>query len=138
MNMGSEELSAQKFWNELRRTTQARIGLGRAGNGLRTREVLELSAAHAAARDAVHVPLAAEQLAARVAGLGIGSPIEVTSQATSRGEYLRRPDLGRLPGDLSAVPRTSADIGFVLADGLSPAALVRHGVSLLTELVAQL
>ena len=36
------------------------------------------------------------------------------------------------------VPDTPADIGFVLADGLSPYALAKHGAGLLAELVAQL
>ena len=58
--MTTEELAAQEFWDELRKTTQARIGLGRAGNALPTRQVLELAAAHAAARDAVHEPLHVE------------------------------------------------------------------------------
>ncbi len=136
--MSSEELARQKFWDELRTTTQARIGLGRAGNGLPTREVLALSAAHAAARDAVHLPLDVAALAAAVAEVGIGTPAEVTSQATSRGEYLRRPDLGRNPADLSTVPAAPADIGFVLADGLSPTALMHHGAQLLRALVEQL
>lgn len=136
--MSSEELARQRFWDELRTTTQARIGLGRAGNALPTREVLELNAAHAAARDAVHLPLDVERLAADVTEIGIGTPAVVTSQATSRGEYLRRPDLGRSPADLAAVPAQPADIGFVLADGLSPTALMHHGAPLLKELVAQL
>ncbi|QNJ92187.1 ethanolamine ammonia-lyase subunit EutC [Mycolicibacterium fluoranthenivorans] len=136
--MSSEELARQRFWDELRTTTQARIGLGRAGNGLPTREVLELNAAHAAARDAVHLPLDVERLAADVTEIGIGTPAVVTSQATSRGEYLRRPDLGRSPADLAAVPAEPADIGFVLADGLSPTALMHHGAPLLKELVAVL
>ncbi len=72
--MSSEELARQRFWDELRTTTQARIGLGRAGNGLPTREVLELNAAHAAARDAVHLPLDVERLAADVTEIGIGTP----------------------------------------------------------------
>lgn len=136
--MSSDELARQKFWDELRTTTQARIGLGRAGNALPTREVLELNAAHAAARDAVHLPLDLQRLTADVAEIGIGAPVTVTSRATSRGEYLRRPDLGRSPADLSAVSDAPADIGFVLADGLSPTALMHHGALLLRELVAQL
>lgn len=135
--MSPEEIAHQQFWDELRTTTQARIGLGRAGNSLPTREVLQLSAAHAAARDAVHVPLHAERLAVGVTELGVGSPVTVTSQASSREEYLRRPDLGRIPHDLSAISPTPADIGFVLADGLSPTALEHHAVPLLAELATQ-
>jgi len=134
----TEELAAQEFWDELRKTTQARIGLGRAGNALPTRQVLELAAAHAAARDAVHEPLDVESFITEVRRVGIGEPAVVRSRATSRAEYLRRPDLGRLPEGPMQVPDTPADIGFVLADGLSPYALAKHGAGLLAELVAQL
>lgn len=136
--MTSRDVEAQAFWNELRASTQARIGLGRAGNGLPSREVLELSAAHAAARDAVHVPLDVAALADAAAAVGLGEPAVVRSRATSRGEYLRRPDLGRLPADLSAVPHTGADVGIVLADGLSPTALAAHGPGLLAALAEHL
>ncbi|BBY28373.1 ethanolamine ammonia-lyase subunit EutC [Mycolicibacterium sediminis] len=128
----------QQFWDELRKTTQARIGLGRAGNALPSREVLALAAAHAAARDAVHVPLDVAGLAAEVADVGIGGPVVITSRATSREEYLRRPDLGRLPAEVTDLPETPADVGFVLADGLSPTALRTHGAALLAALVARL
>lgn len=134
----SEAVAVQQFWDELRKTTQARIGLGRAGNALPTREVLELAAAHAAARDAVHEPLDVDTLAARVRDIGLGEPAVVRSQAESRSEYLRRPDLGRIPAEPMNVPETPADIGFVLADGLSPYALAKHGPALLAELVATL
>ncbi|OBB28519.1 ethanolamine ammonia-lyase [Mycolicibacterium peregrinum] len=136
--MSPNEVAVQEFWDELRKTTQARIGLGRAGNALPTRRVLELAAAHAAARDAVHVPLDLDRLRQAVLEVGIGEPTVVTSQATSRDEYLRRPDLGRAPAVGMEVPETPADIGFVLADGLSPTALDRHGAELLGALVAQL
>jgi len=136
--MTTGDVDRQRFWTELRLNTQARIGLDRAGNALHTRDVLDLAAAHATARDAVHVPLDAERLAAEVTGIGVGTPAVVTSQVSSRAEYLRRPDLGRLPADLSAVPPQAADIGIVLADGLSPTALMRHGVPLVRELVLRL
>jgi len=42
-----------EVWTLLRRFTDARIGLGRSGAGLPTREVLKFSMAHAQARDAV-------------------------------------------------------------------------------------
>lgn len=134
----TENPAVQQFWDDLRQTTQARIGLGRAGNALPTRRVLELSAAHAAARDAVHLPLDVDALAAEVRAVGIGEPSVVCSRAHSRGEYLRRPDLGRRPEEPMQLPDDPADIGFVLADGLSPHALAKHGAALLTELVAQL
>ena len=134
----SEDLVVQQFWAELRKTTQARIGLGRSGNALPTREVLDLATAHAAARDAVHEPLDVETLTAQVREIGIGEPVVVRSRAASRAEYLRRPDLGRLPEESLVLAETPADIGFVLADGLSPLAVAKHGAALLAELVAQL
>ncbi|MFI5779658.1 ethanolamine ammonia-lyase subunit EutC [Nocardia sp. NPDC051570] len=132
-----------EFWDELRRSTQARIGLGRAGDALPTGRVLEFRAAHAAARDAVHTPLAVDEFAARVARVGLGTPTRVRSRAADRSEYLRRPDLGRLPETgagqgFSELSATGADIGFVLADGLSPRALHDHGVAMLAALKEEL
>ena len=66
--------AAQEFWDQLRLTTQSRIGLGRAGNALPTTRVLEFTAAHAAARDAVHIPLDVSAFATRVAAIGLGEP----------------------------------------------------------------
>jgi len=59
----------------------------------------------------------------------------VHSEAGSRSEYLRRPDLGRRPADLSHLPDTGADLAIVLADGLSPRALADHGRGLLEALL---
>ncbi|NUS92232.1 MAG: ethanolamine ammonia-lyase subunit EutC [Nocardia sp.] len=130
--MNDEE--AQEFWLGLRSFTQARIGLGRAGDALPTRRVLEFAAAHAAARDAVHTPLDVPALCARLAELGAGEPVHVASRARDRAEYLRRPDLGRLPaagqdaaGRIPAPAHSGAEIGLVLADGLSARALAAHG-----------
>ncbi|MFE3290815.1 ethanolamine ammonia-lyase subunit EutC [Rhodococcus sp. NPDC059234] len=128
----------QDFWAELRRSTQARIGLGRAGDALPTEQILEFRSAHAAARDAVHQPLDVDLLAGQVEAVGLGPTARVTSRATSRAEYLRRPDLGRLPDDLSGVPHSGAEVGFVLADGLSPRALADHGAALLSALTSEL
>lgn len=135
--MSGAELPVEDVWAPLRRTTRARIGLGRAGNALPSQRVLEFKAAHAAARDAVHVPLDAEALAAEVERLGLGAPVQVCSRAADRGEYLRRPDLGRAPADLSGLADSGADVGIVLADGLSPRALAEHGAGLLAALVEE-
>ncbi len=129
--------AAEDGWAPLRATTRARIGLGRAGNSLPTRRVLEFQAAHAAARDAVHDPLDVDDLVARLRGIGVEGPLRVASRASSRGEYLRRPDLGRCPADLSGLPKTDADIGVVLADGLSPRALTDHAAGTLDALVRE-
>ncbi|GAB2642826.1 ethanolamine ammonia-lyase subunit EutC [Gordonia jinhuaensis] len=124
-----------ELWELLRQRTSARIGLGRTGDSLPTERVLEFAAAHAAARDAVHRPLDVQALSAQIAALGVGDPVAVTSQAADRSEYLRRPDLGRLPADLSAVNAVASgevpgpDIAIVLADGLSPTALAEHGAA---------
>ena len=69
--------------------------------------------------------------------LGIGTPAVVASLAAGRGEYLRRPDLGRQPAGMEMVPASDADIGIVLADGLSARALVDHAEGLLAALVAE-
>ncbi|HEU0192342.1 MAG TPA: ethanolamine ammonia-lyase subunit EutC [Mycobacterium sp.] len=121
-------------WQSLRNHTRARIGLGRSGDATPTRSVLEFNAAHALARDAVHEQLDVPTLTHGIAELGLGQPTVVTSLARTRGEYLRRPDLGRLPADLSGISCTGAELGFVLCDGLSPGALMRHGVPLLRTL----
>jgi ethanolamine ammonia-lyase small subunit len=130
--------AAQEFWDRLRLTTQSRIGLGRAGSALPTSRVLEFTAAHAAARDAVHIPLDVPTFANLIADVGLGDPAVVASQAAARNEYLRRPDLGRLPDSLDSIPTDRAEIGLVLADGLSPRALTNHGVGLFTAVVSTL
>lgn len=125
-------------WAELRPTTQARIGLGRAGMSLPTRAVLELQAAQALARDAVHVPLGVTGLLPGLRELGLGEPVTVSSLAGDRSTYLRRPDLGRQPGDLSALPTGSWDVGLVIADGLSSRAVADHALAQCRALVAAL
>ena len=123
------------FWEPLRRSTPARIGLGRAGNSVPTAEVLAFGAAHAAARDAVHLPLDVEALVQALDGLGLGTPRVVASAAPDRATYLTRPDLGRVPGaDLELGPG-GAEVAVVVADGLSAEAVAKHAVPLLEHLV---
>ena len=132
-------------WADLRRATQARIGLGRSGSSLPTRRVLEFAADHAAARDAVHEPLDVDALLPGLRDIGLGEPLCVTSRAEGRSEYLRRPDLGRAPASLDVLHESAAasgdeggdgagDVVIVLADGLSPRAVAEHGVALVRAL----
>lgn len=129
---------ADNAWRSLRRHTQARIGLQRSGSAISTRDVLEFQSAHASARDAVHAPVQIEALTAGLEALGLGRPVVVSSQAPSRADYLRRPDLGRLPADLGEVEPAHADIGIVVADGLSAVAVDTHAVALVDALVTAL
>jgi ethanolamine ammonia-lyase small subunit len=125
-------------WAPLRTTTQARIGLGRAGMSLPTAAVLELQVALAAARDAVHLPLDTAPILSGLAGLGLGEPILLTSQAPDRAAYLRRPDWGRVPASVAVLPDDGWDVGLVIADGLSSKAVSEHALPMVQALVAAL
>ena len=123
-------------WAALRKHTPARIALGRAGDSLPTRAMLEFGLAHAQARDAVHHAWDAAGLGRSLQSAGFETLV-VHSAAPDRGRYVLRPDLGaRLDPDsrrhLIASRRSPPpDLLFVLADGLSPLAVERHGLPLL-------
>jgi ethanolamine ammonia-lyase small subunit len=130
-------------WSLLRTLTQARIGLGRAGHGLPTNALLDCQLAHARARDAIHLGWNVNQLATRIAEQGL-NPVVLSTQATDRVQYLKRPDLGRrLSADsralLEALQRPiRSGVALILSNGLSSIAIERHGLELLTALVAAL
>lgn len=131
-------MSGADPWERLARLTPARIGLGRAGAALPTREVLRFALDHACARDAVHAPLDAEALATDLAALGHGV-LRVESAAPDRGTYLRRPDLGRRLSETSRAglenrERSPVDLAVVVADGLSAAAVQAHAAPLMAAL----
>lgn len=122
-------------WAALSRLTPARIGLGRAGGSLPTREVLRFGLAHAQARDAVHLPFDSGSVAQSLEALDLRA-IEVASAAPSRDVYLRRPDLGRrLAAEsraaLDALADQPVDLAIVVADGLSARAIHDNAVALL-------
>lgn len=122
--------------DRLRALTQARVLLGRAGQGLPTRALLDFQLDHARARDAVHAAFEPERVAA-----ALGQPvIEVRSQAADRHEYLSRPDLGRLlhPDDAASLAATGDTLAIIVADGLSATAVHAHAAPLVTALLARL
>jgi ethanolamine ammonia-lyase small subunit len=126
----------------LRGLTPARVGLGRAGASLPTDALLAFTLDHARARDAVHAAFDAPHLAAGLAGLGL-QVVEVSSQAQSRRDYLRRPDLGRmLDADsrrtLEQQNGSANEVVIVIGDGLSPAAVNIHAVELVRQLASRL
>jgi len=125
----------------LRQLTQARVGLGRAGNSLPTSELLDFRLAQARARDAVHVALDVPSLRAELLEIGMES-VAVASAARNRAEYLRRPDLGRKLSQESLAEleslRLQVGVAFVIADGLSALAVHRHAPPLLRLVAGEL
>jgi len=133
----TESTADLALWAAMRRHTQARIGLGRAGSALPTRHRLELQTAHAAARDAVHSPFDPDAVAAGLTGM---PTIRVRSAAGDRLTYLQRPDLGRRlhPTDRAHLPAGDWDVVFVVADGLSSRAVHEHAAAMVRETAARL
>lgn len=135
--MSQVALGEGELWSSLRRHTQARIGLGRSGSALPTRHRLELQAAHAAARDAVHSPFDPDAVAAGLTGM---PTVRVRSAAPDRLTYLQRPDLGRRldATDRAHLPVGEWDVVFVVADGLSSRAVHEHAAAVVRQTVARL
>jgi ethanolamine ammonia-lyase small subunit len=130
-------------WTALRAFTPARIALGRTGSSQPTSAQLAFGLAHAQARDAVHAPLDAIGLDAALRDAGFAT-LPAHSRAPDRPTYLRRPDLGRRLDAVSLerlraqAPVPSPDLVFVVADGLSSIAVMRHAVPLLAEVRSRL
>jgi ethanolamine ammonia-lyase small subunit len=127
-------------WIGLRKYTNARIALGRAGISLQTSEGLRFSMAHAFARDAVF---------ARIEDTGLRIEIEkmhpclvLRSRVVDRQQYLLRPDLGRRLNDESLrelqTLAGSYDVCINVADGLSATAVNNHAAPLLDLLIPRM
>lgn len=131
-------------WQALRRFTDARIALGRAGHSQPTAAHLAFQLAHAQARDAVHQAFDPADLTAALRALGLQT-LHLHSAAPDRASYLQRPDQGRRLDDASRdrlsnapVPTPPPDLAFVIADGLSALAVMRHAAPFLAELLPRL
>jgi ethanolamine ammonia-lyase small subunit len=132
-------------WSALRRFTDARIALGRAGSSLPTEAHLAFQWAHAQARDAVHLPLDADAVAVELQARG-WETLRLCSAAPNRLTYLQRPDLGRRLNETSQmrlVERARAfedrlDVVFVIADGLSARAIHENAIPLLDRMRPEL
>jgi ethanolamine ammonia-lyase small subunit len=126
-------------WAALRRFTQARIALGRAGHAVPTPALLEFQLAHAEARDAVHFPWDIDAFSGKLRSLGEEILI-LDTQLRSRDEYLRRPDLGRVLNEESRTRLCNfnageADVALIVTNGLSSTAVERHGIPLLQAIL---
>jgi ethanolamine ammonia-lyase small subunit len=124
-------------WRELRRYTPARVALGRAGDALPVSRLLEFQAAHARARDAVHLEVDVDAIEEALADLWT---TRVHSSAAERTQYLQRPDLGRRldPPCAAVLEDLGSDVVFVVGDGLSAAAVHDHAVPMLRAILARL
>ena len=147
----SAALYVPQPWDGLRRFTDARIALGRAGHSLPTAAHLQFQLAHAQARDAVHVPLDTDRL---IQGLQAQrfETLKLHSAVPNRHVYLQRPDLGRrldeaacrtlqaqLKRQCEQDPHAPApDVCFVVADGLSALAIHNHAIEFLQCLLPHL
>lgn len=132
-------------WSELiekiRARTPARVLADRSGAAYRTGTQLELRQAHAAARDAVRAELDLQK------DLGADfvqrwSLFAISTMATSKDEYLHRPDLGRRLNDdarnqVAARCPAEADLQIVIGDGLSVTAVSSQVPPLLPLLAAK-
>jgi len=121
--------------------TQARVFLAGAGTSYSTRDLLELRADHASARDAVRAQIDPQHptLAQIRREFGL---VAVRTRAGSHAEYLQRPDLGRQldeasAGILRSEGRLRSRLQVVLGDGLSAGAIAESGVPLVRGLHAR-
>jgi ethanolamine ammonia-lyase small subunit len=124
-------------WRDLRRFTDARVALGRAGNALPTAAHLDFQEAHARARDAVWSCLDVAKLEEELSPLGLTIQ-RVTSQAEERRRFLLRPDLGRRLPEGTVLPKALGSIALVVADGLCASGVQQQAPALLSILVPAL
>jgi ethanolamine ammonia-lyase small subunit len=120
--------------------TEARLTLGARGRALDTSAALRFSLDHARAREAVLAGLDAPRITDALSQSGLDSRV-VTSAATTRDDYIRRPDLGRtLPEDQVATLRgiRPVDVAIVLGDGLSGIAANLSGPAFVAALAQRL
>jgi ethanolamine ammonia-lyase small subunit len=119
--------------SQLTRFTPARIALGRTGNSLPTKELLDFNLAHALARDAIHTEFDADSIIEQLTTTHLQN-IQIKSAAADRTTYLRRPDLGRRLSEESREhlftykPQSNPELLFIVADGLSAMAPIRYAV----------
>src|ERR1700682_5691669 len=121
------EYDLSEIIKKVRAQTPARLLAGRSGAAYRTNTQLELREAHAAARDAVRAEL---DLFTNLGNDFVHkwNLFEACSQATTKDEYLLRPDLGRHLNEKSRAEvsrrcTTGHDLQVVIGDGLSVTAV---------------
>lgn len=143
-NNPEETIVIKNVWSSLREHTDARIGLGRVGVSIPTREQLAFQLDHAKARDAVHLPLDEDELQQQLVADGF-NVYRLKSRVTHRQEYLQRPDFGRRLSSKSvkflkeqSTSLNPPDTIIVIADGLSSTAISTNAIPMVRRLGAAL
>ena len=124
--------------NPLKEFTAARVGIGRTGTSIPTKQSLAFKFAHAHARDAVYSVLDIDGLSNDIKQFNL-PVLLLHSKAGNRAEYLQRPDLGRKLKKSSANQLKEYtgdyDVSIIIADGLSAAAINENVIGLLSQLI---
>lgn len=121
--------------------TQARIGLGRAGAALSTKDWLLFSLHHAAAVDAIMIPWDLSQQENELLADGVKAEL-LSTRVTDRREYLLRPDLGRKLSEesknkLHTFKQANESILIIASNGLSSLAVKNHLAPFLRSIFAE-
>ena len=129
-------------WHILKKYTNARIALGRSGNSLPTKKILEFRMAHALAKDAISTELDVLNLVEDAKKLSLKS-ILVQSQISNGIDYLKNPNIGRLLNEVSInklkdLSRQKTTLSIIIADGLSAEAVNLHAIKLIEHLIPKL
>lgn len=115
--VGVTEPKSADVLTELRRSTRARVCAGRSGPRPRTQSLLRFLADHSRSRETVLSEIPPEW----VQRVGL---LEVQTEIVEKGQYLTRPDLGRVLGaeGLEMVKTQcikAPDVQLLISDGLS-------------------
>ena len=117
----------------LRRTTPARIAVGRAGTRYKTETILRFRADHATAQDAVFTDVSDEFLTKM-------NLQTFVTKCADKNEFITRPDLGRVfPADqldqIAKLVEKDAQVLIYVADGLSSTAIEENVADVLPILI---
>jgi ethanolamine ammonia-lyase small subunit len=125
------------YLEKLKKFTDARINLGRVGNSIETVKSLEFQLDLALAKDSVKKELDFELLKSKLETRNLNSII-VSSNANSKQEYLKRPDLGRTLSSKSEIDLKKIsgeyDLSIVIGDGLSARSIEEQCIPYLDSL----
>ncbi len=130
---GVQKAHKQEVLDELLKTTEARIAVGKCGVRPPLRAYLRFLADHARSKGTVFKEVPQEWL-------DKNKLWSIRTQATDKNVYLTRPDLGRLLSDetiaeLKKRHPTPVQVQIVLSDGLSTDALLNNYEEILPPLV---